>query len=116
MVRKHAPVRERHPNYRAQPLPVAARSLELEGQPVPGIGGNVAVELRRSVQDGHHHIDPSVVVEIGKRRPVVERGLLKILSRAGGDIGEALAAQIAENLDRKSHAAPDEAFQVGKVG
>ena len=74
MVRQSAPVRERHTDHRAQPLPIAARSFEFEGQPMAGIRRDIAVELGGTVQDRHHGIDPSVVIEVGERRSVVQAG------------------------------------------
>src|ERR1039458_9545868 len=83
MTVEHASVGQGHRNLGTEPLTVAAGSAQPNRQPVPGARGNVAKQLHGTIERSDNHIDAAVVIEIGKGRSVVKRGLLEVRSGAG---------------------------------
>src|ERR1035437_839737 len=113
--KEHAPVWQRDADHGPESLPVAPPAMQLHRQPVPAAGRDVVEQLRRTVQGGDHDIDEAIVVEIGKRRPVVHGGLLEVRSGAGGNILEAPSFEVAKDPVRQRGVAPDVTVQVGEV-
>jgi len=78
-------------------VPIAARADQLQGQPVPGIGGNVMEQAGRAIDVGHNAIDPTVFVEIGKGNTAILTGEKEIGACAGGYLLETSIAAITEH-------------------
>ena len=90
-------IRKRNRNLGSNAVPIAARADQLQGQPVPSIGGNVMEQAGRAIDVGHNAIDPTVFVEIGKGNTAILTGEKEIGACAGGYLLETSIAAITEH-------------------
>src|SRR5258708_20995577 len=100
MVEKLSIVRQRHADLRAETLPVASLSYQLEGDAMRRTRADISKQLGRAIQGADDNVDSPIVVEIRKGGPAIVSGSLEIRARFPGNILKA-PAQIAEDAIRQ---------------
>src|SRR2546427_7138304 len=90
----------REPNARADPVAIAARPFDAQGDPVIALGAHILPKLRRAAQRGYDRINLAVVVEVGEGGATVRARRLEVGTGGGGHVLERPVAEAHENAVR----------------
>ena len=104
-----SPSGKRHLDFRSNTVAIAGCAHQTNGQPVSRACRYVFQDPRWLVERGHHHVDQTIAVEIGKSGATVVRRVAERRSRLGGHILKS-ATCIVEDRARQRRGTAQQAF------